>query len=370
MVRQALLGMDLQALQQVAAEAGLPRYAARQLAHWLYVKHVTSVDEMTNLPKTGRERLKERYEVGGMEPVKCVTSTDGTVKYLFPTSRDCYVETVLIPECGRGGPMMQTGRSLDEPKHFAITAVPRERRTVCVSTQVGCRMNCLFCQTGKQGFQGNLTAGDILSQVRWAVLEGGVDNVVVMGQGEPLDNLDELLRALQVMTADWGYGWSPRRITVSTVGLRKGLQRFVEESECHLAVSLHSGVPEVRRELMPAERQMSIAEVVALLRRYDFSHQRRLSFEYLMLRGRNDSMEDARTVLRLLRGMSCRVNLIRWHHVPGVPLEGTDEAGVLAFRDYLTRHGLFTTIRASRGEDIQAACGMLITSQRKEKSKN
>ncbi|MBQ2339728.1 MAG: radical SAM protein, partial [Bacteroidaceae bacterium] len=236
-----------------------------------------------------------------------------------------------------------------------------------VSTQVGCKMNCLFCQTGKQGFQGNLETADILSQVSWAHREKGLTNLVFMGQGEPFDNLDNVMKALEILTADYGFAWSPKRITVSSVGLKKNLRRYLEECQCHLAISLHSPIHEQRLQLMPAERQFAIAEVVEMLKEYDFSHQRRLSFEYIVFKGVNDSEVHAKELLKLLRGLDCRVNLIRFHQIPNVDLQGTDDASMMAFRDYLTKHGLFTTVRASRGEDIFAACGLLSTKVENER---
>ena len=292
---------------------------------------------MTNLSLKHRDLLKDIYEVGGEAPVDAMRSVDGTVKYLYRVGEGHYVEAVYIPE--------------------------EDRATLCVSSQVGCKMNCKFCMTGKQGFTGNLTAGQIINQINSLPERDKLTNVVMMGMGEPLDNLDEVLKALEVMTASYGYGWSPKRVTLSSVGLRKGLQRFVEESDCHLAISLHSPVPQQRRELMPAEKAFSITEIVELLRNYDFSKQRRLSFEYIVFKGVNDSLLYAKELLKLLRGLDCRINLIRFHAIPGVDLEGADMETMTALRDYLTSHGLFTTIRASRGEDIFAACGMLSTAK-------
>ena len=315
----------------------MPGFAAKQIASWLYGKKVASIDEMTNLSLKHRELLKDIYEVGGEAPVDAMRSVDGTVKYLYRVGEGHYVEAVYIPE--------------------------EDRATLCVSSQVGCKMNCKFCMTGKQGFTGNLTAGQIINQINSLPERDKLTNVVMMGMGEPLDNLNEVLKALEVMTASYGYGWSPKRVTLSSVGLRKGLQRFVEESDCHLAISLHSPVPQQRRELMPAEKAFSITEIVELLRNYDFSKQRRLSFEYIVFKGVNDSLLYAKELLKLLRGLDCRINLIRFHAIPGVDLEGADMETMTALRDYLTSHGLFTTIRASRGEDIFAACGMLSTAK-------
>lgn len=341
MQKRALLGLTFAELQALAKELGMPGFAAKQIAAWLYDKKVASIDEMTNLSLKHRELLKEAYEVGAEAPVDAMRSVDGTVKYLYRVGEGHFVEAVYIPD--------------------------GDRATLCVSSQVGCKMNCKFCMTGKQGFSAHLTAGQIINQINSLPERDRLTNVVMMGMGEPLDNLDEVLKALDIMTAPYGYAWSPKRVTLSTVGLRKGLRRFLEETDCHLAVSLHSPIPLQRRELMPAEKAFSIVEIVDLLRGYDFSKQRRLSFEYILFKGVNDSPLHARELVKLLRGLDCRVNLIRFHAIPGVDLSGCDMEAMTAFRDYLTSHGVFTTIRASRGEDIFAACGMLSTAKMEEK---
>ena len=295
---------------------------------------------MTNISKVNRERLADQYVVGAMPPLDCQRLQDGTVKYLFPVAGGKFVETVYIPD--------------------------HDRATLCVSCQVGCKMNCLFCQTGKQGFEGSLSAGEILNQVYALPERDTLTNIVFMGQGEPMDNLDNVLRATEILTADYGYAWSPKRITVSSVGIKGKLKRFLDESECHVAISMHSPLPEQRQQLMPAERQMSIAEVVDLLKQYDFTHQRRCSFEYICFAGLNDTTTHAREIVRLLEGLECRVNLILFHEIPDVDLPGADEERMEHLRDYLTNHGVFTTIRASRGQDIFAACGLLSTAQKKK----
>lgn len=336
--KKILMGMTLPELKDVARSLGLPAFTGGQIAKWLYDKRVTSIDGMTNLSKAARERLSEEYTVGCMPPTDWQESRDGTKKYLFPTAGGKRVETVFIPD--------------------------GDRATLCVSSQVGCKMNCLFCQTGKQGFEGSLTAADILNQIYSLPECDRLTNVVFMGQGEPMDNLDNVLRVTELLTAPYGFAWSPKRITVSSVGVRRKLERFLSESDCHVAISLHSPLPEQRAMLMPAERGMSITEVIDLLRGYDFAHQRRLSFEYIMFRGVNDSPTHAREIIRLLHGLQCRVNLIRFHQIPHVDLQGTDEKRMEEFRDYLTAHGVFTTIRASRGQDIFAACGLLSTAKK------
>ena len=339
-----LLGKTLDELTQIVLDLGMPKFTAGQIASWLYGRKVASIDEMTNLSVKNRERLKECYEVGATAPVHEMRSVDGTVKYLFRTPEGDCVESVYIPDA--------------------------DRATLCVSSQVGCKMNCKFCMTGKQGYTNSLTAAQILNQIYSIPERDTLTNVVFMGMGEPFDNLDEVLRALEILTASYGYAWSPKRITVSSVGLRKGLKRFLDESDCHLAISLHSPFPAQRQELMPAEKAFSIVEIVDILRQYDFSKQRRLSFEYIVFKGVNDSLIYAKELVRLLRGLDCRMNLIRFHAIPNVDLEGADMETMLAFRDYLTQHGLFATIRASRGEDIFAACGMLSTAKQQANKQN
>ena len=343
MSRVSLLGMTLHELEALTHSLGMPKFAAGQIASWLYVKRVKSIDEMSNISKKNRDRLKENYEIGASDPVEEIRSVDGTVKYLFAASDGGFVETVVIPD--------------------------GDRATLCVSSQVGCKMNCKFCMTGKQGFSSSLSAGQILNQVVSVPESSQLTNIVFMGMGEPFDNLDAVLKSCELLTADYAWAWSPKRITVSTVGIKGGkLERFLDECSCHLAVSLHSPFPLQRRSLMPAEHAFSIKDIVETLRKYDFSKQRRLSYEYIMFKGQNDGEIYAKEIVSLLRGVECRVNLIRFHAIPGVDLEGTDEQGIVAFRDYLTSHGVFATIRASRGEDIFAACGMLSTNKLKTKT--
>ena len=338
--KKILLGMNVDELKQLVVTLGMPAFTAKQIAKWMYDSNVKDIDQMTNISKANRLKISENCTIGAMPPLDCQKSKDGTIKYLFPTASGKFVETVYIPD--------------------------GDRATLCVSSQVGCKMNCLFCQTGKQGFEGNLTAADILNQIYSLPEISSLTNIVFMGQGEPMDNLDNVLRATQVLTADWGYQWSPKRITVSSVGIKTKLKRFLDESECHIAISMHSPLHEQRLTLMPAERQMAIADVVALLKQYDFTHQRRCSFEYIVFGGVNDSMVHAREIVRLVEGLECRVNLIRFHTIPDVPLPGADDKKMEVLRDYLTKHGVFTTIRASRGQDIFAACGLRTTAKKNQ----
>jgi len=356
---EPLLGKTLDELQQVAVEAGLPRFAGSQLARWLYVRRVTTFDQMTDLSLRGRQMLAERYVVGRRPPVAKAVSVDGTVKYLFEVRQadggqaaPLYVESVFLPE--------------------------DDRATACVSTQAGCRMGCRFCMTGTLGFRAHLTAADILNQIfEMDDMHGrSLTNIVYMGEGEPLDNLGPVLRSVGILTAPYALAWSPKRITVSTVGFLPGLQTFMEKCDCHLALSLHNPFHEERLRIMPAERAYPVADVLDMLRRYDFTHQRRFSCEYICFGGLNDTPRHARELVRLLSGLPCRVNLIRFHAAPpesgkagaamspqasdGTLFAPSDEQRMLWLRDYLTAHGLTATIRRSRGEDILAACGMLV----------
>ena len=337
-----LLGKTLEELQEVALAVGLKKFAGKQLANWLYVKRVTSFDEMTNISLSAREQLKQSYRIGRHLPIAHVESKDGTKKYLFQVGNQ-YVESVYIPDA--------------------------ERATLCVSTQAGCKMGCKFCMTGTLGFQGHLSAADILNQIFYFDLasdnqsiDGALTNVVYMGEGEPMDNLDAVLRSLNVLTKDWGCAWSPKRVTVSSVGYMPGLKRFLDESECHLAISLHNPFGAERQEVMPIEKRYHLTEVVELLKQYDWTHQRRISFEYICWYNQNDTIRHAKELLRLLKGLPCRINLIRFHAGVDATFPGSNERQMEWLRDYLTAGGITTTIRRSRGEDILAACGMLVNS--------
>lgn len=330
----SILGLNIEELTSVALESGLPKFTGKQLADWLYKKRATDFSQMTNIPAKGRERLAQNYTLHPLyeqkTPLAEAVSTDGTKKNLFPTESGEFVEAVYLPET--------------------------DRTTLCVSTQAGCQMGCKFCMTGQLKFKGNLTAADILSQV---LHYPDLTNIVLMGEGEPMNNIDEVLRALNVLTSDWGLGWSPKRITVSTVGIIPGLKRFLDESECHLAISLHNPIGDERARIMPAERAYKIKDVIDLIRQYDWSHQRRVSFEYICWHGVNDDIRHANELLNLLKGLECRVNLIRFHEGADASFPASNEKQMEWFRDYLSEKGLTTTIRKSRGEDILAACGML-----------
>lgn len=332
-----LYGQTLSQLEALCNRLEMPRFAAKQIARWLYDKHATTIEAMSDLSARHRALLAETYEVGFAAPEKVSISTDGTKKYLYRTSQNHFIESAYIPD--------------------------GDRATLCISSQAGCRMGCRFCATGRQGLQHSLSTNEILNQIGSLPERERLTNVVFMGMGEPLDNLDSLLPALEVLTSAWGFGWSPTRITVSTAGVASRLERFLEATQVHLAVSLHNPFPHERAEIMPVEKAWPIREVVEILRRYDFTHQRRVSFEYIVMSGLNDSPRHIRELCRLLDGIKCRINLIRFHKIPGSPYFSPDDRAMIAFRDALTAKGIHTTIRTSRGEDIQAACGLLSTAQ-------
>ena len=334
-----LLGKTLQELQEITASLDMPRFTAKQMAQWIYEKRVRSVADMTNLSLANRQKLADAgYEVGYEDSADAAVSRDGTIRYLFATQAGKHIESVYIPD--------------------------HDRATLCVSSQIGCKMNCYFCMTGKQGFNGQLTTHQIMNQI-FAIPESlSLTNLVFMGMGEPLDNWAEVSKALEIITAPWGMAWSPKRVTLSTIGQMQHLPDFLRDSQCHLAISIHSPFADERAQLMPVQRAYPMADVLALLREQDWSHQRNLTFEYIVFKGLNDDAHHAHALIKLLAGLECKVNLIRFHAIPGVDLQTSDIAQMERFRDILNSHGLTATIRASRGEDIFAACGMLSSMKR------
>jgi 23S rRNA (adenine2503-C2)-methyltransferase len=338
MDKEKLYGKTLNELIGITGKLGMPGFSAMQIADWLYKKKISDINEMTNLSLKMRTRLSSGYELGLDPPLSFRQSADGTKKYLFKVQENKSIETAYIPE--------------------------DDRSTICLSVQIGCRMGCVFCATGIQGFQGNLTSNEILNQFRSLPEFDNLTNMVFMGMGEPLDNLPEVLKSLDIMTSSWGYGWSPTRITVSTVGLVSGLKQFLENTRCHLAVSLHSPFDEERRELMPIQKTNSIKQVLQIIRGFDINSQRRISFEYILFQNLNDTSRHINELARILNGIRCRINLIRFHLIPGSYLRSPDMNSIFSFRDALKAKGIITTIRSSRGVDIQAACGLLSTLER------
>ncbi len=335
MQKEKLYGKTLNELVAVTKRLGLPGFTAKQISDWLYRKEIQSIEEMTNLSLKTRDLLSADYDIGLAAPVNESKSSDGTKKYLYKVLNDKYIETAFIPE--------------------------EDRATICVSSQAGCKMGCIFCMTGKQGFQGNLSSNEILNQFRSLPEFSNLTNMVYMGMGEPLDNITEVMKSLDILTNEWGYGWSPTRITVSTVGLMAGIKEFLEKSRCHLAVSLHSPFDEERQKLMPVQRTNTVREVLDIIRNFDFNRQRRVSFEYILFKGVNDTPSHIKELAKILNGIKCRINIIRFHPIPGSEYLSPNMEATIKFKEALNAKGILTTIRASRGVDIQAACGLLST---------
>lgn len=340
-MKEKLFGKTLEQLQIIVTEMGLPKFTAKQITDWLYKKDITSIDEMSNLSKNARHSLAEKFSFGLQEPSSIQTSTDGTKKYLYNIENDSGIESAFIPET--------------------------KRNTLCLSTQVGCKMRCLFCMTGRQGLKSNLTAGEIINQLRSLPERHQITNLVYMGMGEPFDNLEAVMQSLEILTSDWGMGWSKRRITVSTIGIVPAIKNFLENSDCHLAVSLHTPFESERRTLMPVSQVHSINDIISEIKRHDIGRQRRISFEYIVFGGLNDSSKHVKELARILNGIKCRINLIRFHAIPNTQLTGTNEKRLQEFKEALIDKGIITTIRASRGQDIDAACGLLSTKEKAAK---
>lgn len=337
MQKEPLFGKTLDQLKQIVVELGLPAYTGGQIAYWLYKTDITHFDEMTNISKKVRSLLAEKFELGVQAPARESVSADGTKKYLFTTGHGKFVEAAYIPD--------------------------GKRHTLCVSSQVGCKMGCLFCMTGKQGFQGHLSPGGILNQLRSIPERKLITNIVYMGMGEPFDNLDSVMTSLEILTAEYGFAISVRKVTVSTIGIVPAMRVFLEESKCNLAVSLHTPFEDERKRLMPIQNVYPLKDVVSVIQEFDLGKYRRVSFEYIMFKGVNDTRRHVNELARVLNKVRSRINLIRFHPIPGTPLECSDEATILDFQQALNDKGIVTTLRASRGQDIEAACGLLSTKE-------
>ncbi len=343
-VKEPLFGKDKDELTQLSIDLGLPTYTGGQLAYWLYKTDVDSFDQMTNISKKTRALISEHYSLGINPPVSVKESIDGTKKYLFNAGNGKFIEAAYIPD--------------------------GKRHTLCVSSQVGCKMGCLFCMTGKQGFQGQLSPGEILNQLRSIPERPLVTNIVFMGMGEPFDNLHSVMKSSAILTAEYGFAISVRKVTVSTIGIIPAMKVFLEESKCNLAVSLHTPFEDERRKLMPIQNVYPIKDVVDTITKYDIGKYRRVSIEYIMFKDVNDTRRHVNELARLLNKVNCRINLIRFHSIPGTPLESSSEETILDFQKALNAKGIVTTLRASRGQDIEAACGLLSTKELVKQQKN
>jgi 23S rRNA (adenine2503-C2)-methyltransferase len=332
-----LKGMSLLETEAWAKEEGLPAYRARQLRHWMFKARVRSFEEMTNLPRGLRSQLAEKARINHLEEVKSEASRDGTTKYLFRLKDGYSIETVLIPERG----------------HF----------TLCVSSQAGCAMNCLFCLTGKQGLKRNLTVAEIVDQavqVKRAMKDPDrLTNIVLMGMGEPLANYDAVVKALDNLIAEDGMNLSHRTVTLSTCGLVPQIRKLGKETKVNLAVSLNAADDEKRNLLMPVNRTYPLANLISALKAFPLPNRRMITFEYILIRGMNDGDEDAMKLISLLRGLRAKINLIPLNPHPGLGMEAPAPERILQFQEILTRNHFTAIIRKSKGQDISAACGQL-----------
>jgi len=349
-VSRNLKELSPQELAAWLAAEGEPSYRARQILRWAFQRGARSFAEMSDLSKRLRARLTESFAIPGPQLVRLARAQDRTRKLLLGLADGGRIESVLIP------------------------AESSDRLTLCISSQVGCGMGCAFCATATLGLKRSLKAHEIVDQVLEARRElaesaargepqSTITNVVFMGMGEPLHNADEVVRAIGVLTADWGVGLSPRRITVSTVGLVPQIERLLRDTKVNLAVSLSATTDEQRARLMPVNRRYPLAALLGACRRLPLPGRKRITFEYVMLRGVNDSLEDARRLGQLLRGIPSKVNLIPFNEFPGVPFASSARATIEVFRGALLRQGVHATIRESRGGDIQAACGQLAAAE-------
>jgi 23S rRNA (adenine2503-C2)-methyltransferase len=335
MVKKNLIGLSAGEISTLIVSAGFNISHAVTIAHCIYKKRGTKPELITKLPKKLNDLLKEKFSTGIFPPVGSEISADGAIKYLFKTSDGRLFESVFIPD--------------------------NKRNTVCVSTQSGCRMGCSFCVTGSYGFHGNLTAGEIVNQVISIPGAGTVTHVVLMGMGEPMDNLDNVLKACEIMTAEWGLSISPRNITVSTVGITPGIERFLAASACNLTLSLFSPFSEERKMMIPVESKYPVRSIIDLLRGYSVKKKRRLSLAYVMIKDLNDTDRHLSELKSLACGTSIRINLLPFHPAGDDLSLSSSPDRMMYFKHNLVISGISASIRKSRGTDISAACGLLAT---------
>ena len=342
-----LTDVRLAELQAWCVAAGEPAWRAEQVLAWVHRCGARGFDEMTNVSRAFRAKLAEAFTLGGLEPALVAEARDGTRKLVFHLppvqARPAAIESVLIPQT-------------DRPDGA------RDRLTLCISSQAGCGMGCTFCATARLGLVRNLRAGEIVGQVRAGIAAAApraITNVVLMGMGEPLANYDAVVSALDILTAPWGHAISPRRITVSTVGLAPAIPRFIADTHVNLAVSLHAPTDAQRERLVPLARRHPLAALLGACRAVPLPRRQRITFEYVMLAGENDADADAHALARLLRGLRAKVNLIPFNPFPGATVLPSPRPRILRFQQILRQHHLHATIRESRGQDIQAACGQL-----------
>ena len=341
---QSLLGMMPGEVEALIKEMGEPGFRAKQVVEWTFVRRVADIEAMTNLPKALRERLKERLVTRSMSIATVSGSADTTRKFLLKLHDGRYVETVLIP----ANPALYGGKS--------------DRRTLCVSSQVGCAYDCKFCASGLAGFTRNLTAGEIVEQIVQVEAHTGerVDNLVFMGMGEPLANFSNLIKAIEVLNAEWGIGIGARHMTVSTSGLAPQIHKLADfPLQIRLAISLHGASDPVRNEIMPVNRKYPLAELFEALEAWNAKRKQFLTFEFILIEDVNDSLDQARMLAKRARSVNAKVNLIPYNTVDGLPWKRPSEQRQDAFLEVLTSAGVTATLRREKGHDIAAACGQL-----------
>ncbi len=332
-MKDYLFGKTLDELEEIVLRYGQKRFVAKQISEWLYKKDVTDFIAMNNISKTLRQALCEDFRIGITPYVQVLTSKDGTKKYLFCYENNTFVEAVCIFD--------------------------KQKVTLCISTQAGCKMNCDFCATGKQGFKRNLSANEILNIFRSVKEYRQIKNIVYMGMGEPLDNYFEVKNTLDILCKDYGYGFSPHRITVSTAGYKPFLEKFLRETSVDVAISLHNPIAQQRQQIMPIEKVYPISEIIPILKNFDWKRQRHLTFEYIVFKDLNDGTQHINAIAKLLNGLRCKINLIPFNTLPNTIYKGAKKEDMIKFQQQLINKGILTTIRSSKGEDIMAACGLL-----------
>lgn len=341
---KALFGKTLSELQDITRQLNLKPFVAKQLTDWLYKQGVDKIESMTNISLKTRQLLIEEGYCIGLQPYKKkFLSQDGTKKYLFEYSDNVFIEAVSIFD--------------------------NDRTTLCISSQAGCKMNCAFCATGKQGFQRNLSANEILNIYRSVDEFKMINNIVFMGMGEPLDNYQQVNQSIDILTSDYGYALSPHRITLSSAGYIPFLRKIIENTNVNIAISLHNAIAEQRQQIMPIEKAYPIKDVVDILKDYNWKGQRTLTFEYILFENLNSTNLHIKALCQLLNGLACKINLIKFHTIEGTPFVGASRQQIEAFAQKLQSKGFNARIRASKGEDILAACGLLSTKELNQQSK-
>ncbi len=328
-----IYGKTITELEEFVVQNKYPKYVAQQIANWMYQKKVLDFFKMNNISNKIRKELSQIASIDVHQPVKQKKSKDGTIKFLFQYPDKALIETVYIPD--------------------------NDRHTLCISTQVGCKYNCEFCMTGKAGFTRNLSVGEIINQYHNIPQQEKITNIVYMGMGEPLDNYENLIKSLEIFNSKYGFNIGNKRITISTIGILPQLENLIKIGKFRLALSLHFAISDVRKQFMPVQKVHNIKKVLDTIKKYKFSADKRFSIEYIVFKGINDRDEDIAQIVKLLHGVKCRVNLLHFHDIPNTKLQSVSHQQMELFKNKLIKKGIQATIRKSRGQDIEAACGLL-----------